>query len=289
MRKQTLGLVQMSMSKGMENNLNKALGFIEEASEKGAEIICLPELFTTRYFAQYEGERQEEKTLACMDTVPGKVTKTLAAMARKNGITLVGGSIYEVDDEQTYNTSTVFSDKGKLLGKYRKTHIPQDQYYFEKEYFEPGDIGFKVFETKQAKIASLICYDQWYPEAARCCALLGADIIFYPTAIGTVRGIQQTEGNWHRAWENVMRGHAIANSLVVAAVNRTGSEDRMRFWGGSFVIDAFGKTLKRAGNKEEVVICDIDLDHGKEVREGWHFFNNRRPECYNEIVEPFRK
>jgi agmatine deiminase len=204
-------------------------------------------------------------------------------------VALVGGSIYESDDDRTYNTSTVFSDKGKMLGKYRKTHIPQDQYYFEKEYFEPGDTGFAVFETDQARIASLICYDQWYPEAARCCALLGADVIFYPTAIGTVRGIQQTEGNWHRAWENVMRGHAIANSLVIAAVNRAGTEDRMRFWGGSFVIDAFGKTLRRAGSKEGVVICDIDLDHGQEVREGWRFFRNRRPECYGQIVEPLRK
>ncbi len=289
MRKLTLGLVQMSMSESTESNLDHALELIGSASEKGAEVVCLPELFTTRYFAQYEGEEQEELGLAYRDTIPGKTTRALAGAARKNDITLIGGSIYESDDDRTYNTSTVFSPKGKMLGKYRKTHIPQDQYYFEKEYFEPGDTGFKVFETDQAKVASLICYDQWYPEAARCCALLGADVIFCPTAIGTVKGIQQTEGNWHRAWENVMRGHAIANSLVVAAVNRSGIEDRMRFWGGSFAIDAFGKTLKRAGGKEEVMICDIDLDHGKEVREGWRFFRNRRPECYGEIVEPLRK
>jgi predicted amidohydrolase len=289
MRKLTLGLVQMSMSKDMENNLNHALDLIEIASERGAEVVCLPELFTTRYFAQYEGEAQEEMGLACMDTIPGKATKALAASARKNRISLIGGSIYESDDDQTFNTSVVFGNNGKMLGKYRKTHVPQDQYYFEKEYFEPGDTGFEVFETDQARIASLICYDQWYPEAARCCALLGADIIFYPTAIGTIKGIQQTEGNWHRAWEDVMRGHAIANSLVVAAVNRTGYEDRMRFWGGSFVIDAFGKTLKRAGSKEGVLVCDIDLDHGKEVREGWRFFRNRRPECYGKIVEPLRR
>ena len=289
MRKLTLGLVQMSMSESVESNLDRALELIEEASGRGAEIACLPELFTTRYFAQYEGEDQEEKGLACRDTVPGKVTKALAAAARRNGISLVGGSIFESDDDMTYNTSTVFSDSGKLLGKYRKTHIPQDQFYFEKEYFEPGDTGFVVFDTDQARIASLICYDQWYPEAARCCALLGAEVIFYPTAIGTVKGIRQAEGDWHRAWENVMRGHAIANSLVVAAVNRVGNEDRMRFWGGTFVIDAFGKTLKRAGSKEEVVICDVDLDHGKEVREGWRFFRNRRPECYGKIVEPLRR
>ena len=289
MRKLTLGLVQMSMSERMETNLDHALQLIESASGKGAEVVCLPDLFTTRYFAQYEGEQQDEMGLACRDTIPGKATKTLAASARKNNISLIGGSIYESDEDRTYNTSTVFSKKGKMLGKYRKTHIPQDQYYFEREYFEPGDSGFVAFETDKAKIASLICYDQWYPEAARCCALLGADVIFYPTAIGTVRGIRQTEGNWHTAWENVMRGHAIANSLVVAAVNRVGIEDRMRFWGGSFVIDAFGKTLKRAGSKEEVVICDIDLDHGKDVREGWRFFRNRRPECYGAIVEPLRK
>jgi len=278
----------MSMRKRMESNLDRALELVEEASGKGAEIVCLPELFTTRYFAQYEGERQEEKGLAFSDTIPGKVTRALAAAARRNKVALVGGSIYETDDDQTYNTSPVFSNKGRMLGKYRKTHIPQDQYYFEKEYFSPGDTGFQVFETDQAKIASLICYDQWYPEAARCCALLGADVIFYPTAIGTVKGVQQTEGNWHRAWENVMRGHAIANALVVASANRCGSEDRMRFWGGSFVVDAFGRTLERAGNKEGVLICGIDLDHGKEVREGWRFFRNRRPECYGKIVEPLR-
>jgi predicted amidohydrolase len=289
MRKLTLGLVQMSMSADADHNLNHALDLIEVASEKGAEIVCLPELFTTRYFAQYEGEEQEERGLAGTDTVPGKATKALAASARRNRITIIGGSIFESDDDRTFNTSAVFSDKGRLLGKYRKTHIPQDQYYFEKEYFEPGDTGFEVFDIGKAKVAPLICYDQWYPEAARCCSLLGADVIFYPTAIGTVKGIQQTEGNWHRAWENVMRGHAIANSLVVAAANRVGSEDRMRFWGGSFVIDAFGKTLARAGSKEEVLVCDIDLDHGKEVREGWRFFRNRRPECYGEIVKPLRK
>ncbi|MDD1744149.1 MAG: hypothetical protein LUO85_05940 [Methanomassiliicoccales archaeon] len=289
MRKLTLGLAQMTMSEGADANLDHAIELIEKASAGGAEVVCLPELFTTRYFAQYPGEEQDERGLACLDTIPGKATKALAAVARKRRIALIGGSIYESAGGCTFNTSTIFSNKGKLLGKYRKTHIPQDQYYFEKEYFEPGDTGFAVFETDQAKIAALICYDQWYPEAARCCALLGADVIFYPTAIGTVRGIEQSEGNWHRAWENVMRGHAIANSLVVAGVNRAGVEDRMRFWGGSFVIDAFGRTLKRAGSREEVVICDIDLDHGKEISEGWRFLRNRRPECYGKIVEPLRR
>jgi agmatine deiminase len=279
-----LGLVQMQMEDDLQSNIQHALSLVERAAAEGAQVVCLPELFTTRYFAQYESS-PEPPPSAVTDSVPGRVSAALSRCALDNGIVLVGGSIFESADGRTYNTSMVFDADGERLGKYRKTHIPQDQYYFEKEYFAPGDTGFQVFATRFGRIAPLICYDQGYPEAARACALGGADIIFYPTAIGTVKGIAQTEGNWHKAWENVMRGHAIANGIVVAGVNRAGREDRMRFWGGSFVIDAFGKTLKRAGSKEQVLVQQIDLDHGLGVREGWRFFHNRRPEMYGKLVE----
>jgi agmatine deiminase len=172
-----------------------------------------------------------------------------------------------------------------MLGKYRKIHIPHDENFFEQHYFTPGDLGFNVYKTDSGKIGTLICYDQWFPEAARTLALMGAEMVFYPTAIGLVRGMKQSEGDWQQAWENVMRGHAIANGMVVVAVNRAGNEDQMDFWGGSFVIDAFGKTLARAGCGEEVVMATVDLDHGRRVREGWRFFYNRRPEQYTKIVE----
>lgn len=279
-----LGLVQMQMEDDLQSNIQHALSLVERAADQGAELVCLPELFTTRYFAQYESS-PEPPPMAVTDTIPGIVSHALSACARQNRIVLVGGSIFERAGGRTYNTCMVFDADGSMLGTYRKTHIPQDQYYFEKEYFAPGDTGFQVFETRCGRIAPLICYDQWFPEAARICALQGAEIVLYPTAIGTVKGISQAEGDWHRAWENVMRGHAIANGMVVAGANRAGREDRMRFWGGSFVIDAFGKTLKRAGSKEQVLVQQIDLDHGLGVREGWRFFHNRRPEMYGRLVE----
>jgi len=280
----TLGLIQMSMAAEVDKNLAHAVEMIEIAAKKGADLVCLPELFTTKYFAQNEnpGGQRESKIL---DTIPGLVSKELSSCARKNGVVIIGGSIYEISSNNTYNTSTIFDQKGNMIGIYRKTHIPQDQYYYEQEYFAPGDTGFRVFETDFGKIGIMICYDQWFPEGARICALLGADMVFYPTAIGTVKGLRQSEGNWHRAWENVMRGHAIANGMIVAGVNRVGKEDLMDFWGGSFVIGAFGKTLKRAGKNEIVLICQVDLEHGRNVREGWRFLENRRPECYSRLVE----
>lgn len=282
-RKVRLGLLQMRMQERSEDNLAKGVGMIEEAAEAGANIVCLPELFTTKYFAQYESSGQVPPDI--LDTVPGKASETLSRAARKNGVVIVGGSVFEAAGDQLFNTSMVFDPQGKMLGLYRKTHIPQDQFYFEQQYFSPGDTGFKAFETEFGWISVMICYDQWFPEAARACALMGAEMVFYPTAIGTVDGIRQKEGNWHRAWENVMRGHAIANGMVVTGVNRAGREDRMSFWGGSFVVDAFGKTLRRAGRAETVLLVDVDLDHGREVREGWGFFRNRRPDCYSKLVE----
>jgi agmatine deiminase len=284
-----IGLVQMEMAISPEENISKAVRGIAKAAKRGANIVCLPELFTTRYFAQYEGkDLSEEERGAFLERIPGRVTDALCRSAIDNGVVVVGGSIYEKADDGLYNTSVVIDSDGTLLGTYRKTHIPHDENFYEQHYFKPGDTGFKVFDTRFGRISVLICYDQWFPEAARACALMGAEIIFYPTAIGLADGIEQKEGDWQKAWENVMRGHAIANNIVVAGVNRCGREDGMAFWGGSFVIDAFGRTMKRASNKETVVDQEIDLDHGAEVREGWGFFRNRRPECYSKLVEKVR-
>ncbi len=292
----TLGLIQMEMAPEPADNLAHALELVSQAAKKGASIVCLPELFTSPYFAQYEkGSPEGKKAEKYSEPVPGETSNALASCARKNKITLVGGSIYEQDPKtkKLYNTSAVFSPGGKMLGFYRKTHIPHDPNFWEQHYFEKGDTGFQVFEAPPApsapappvRISPLICYDQWYPESARICALLGADILFYPTAIGLVDGVRQAEGNWQEAWENVMRGHAIANNVIVAAVNRCGREGAMSFWGGSFVCDAFGKTLARAGAGEEVLLVPVDLAHSMMVREGWRFFYNRRPEMYGKLTE----
>jgi agmatine deiminase len=283
-RKLTVGLVQMRMSASFQANLSRALGLVEEAAREGAEVACLPELFTAPYFPQYEGGDGVGAS-DYTDTVPGRVTRELRRCAKAQGVAIIGGSVHESCGGRLYNTCPVIDAQGRLLGKYRKTHIPHDENFFEQHYFQPGDTGFKAFDLAGARVGALICFDQWFPEAARCLALEGAEVIFYPTAIGTVKGVRQREGDWHQAWENVMRGHAIANSLAVCAVNRCGAEDRMRFWGGSFVCDAFGRTLSRLGAGEGVLVQRVDLDHGAEVRQGWGFFRNRRPQCYRRLVE----
>ncbi len=284
----TLGLAQMEMHSEPSRNLDRAVEMIAEAKRMGADIVCLPELFISTYFAQYPNSDRIEMDRAPIEPVPGNTAERLAESARKNHVIVVGGSIYERDSAGLFNTCLTFDQDGRMLGKYRKVHIPHDENFFEQHYFTPGDLGFKVYDTDRGRIGTLICYDQWFPEAARINALMGAEMVFYPTAIGTVHGVEQAEGDWQQAWENVMRGHAIANGMVVAAVNRAGTEDQMDFWGGSFVIDAFGKTLVRAGNEEQVVTATIDLDHGRNVREGWRFFQNRRPEQYGRITDGSR-
>ena len=224
----TLGLIQMSVGDDREVNLSKALTMIEDAAKRGAKVICLPELFTTPYFPK------ERKSNSKPEKIPGPTTNFLSKAARKNNVAIIGGSIFETDGKRRYNTCVVFDQNGKILGKYRKVHIPEDEGFYEQDYFSPGN-SYKVFKTSYAKTGALICFDQWYPEAARAERLLGADVIVYPTAIGTISGIEQSEGNWREAWEGVQRGHAIANSVIVAAVNRVGIEKNTEFWGGSFV------------------------------------------------------
>jgi len=275
----------MSMSSDSEENGRKAIRMIYEASERGAQIVCLPELFTTLYFPREE--KIDASGLA--ETIPGKTTEILSKAAKEKNVVVVGGSIFEKEGGKFYNTSVVFDETGKIIGKYRKMHIPHDPLFYEKDYFEESKDGFKVFHTKYCTIGVLICYDQWFPEAARINALMGADLIFYPTAIGIPDGNAQEEGNWREAWTIVQRGHAVANSLVVAVVNRAGKEGNMNFFGGSFVSDQFGKILSEGGDKEKIIIAEIDLNLFKHVREGWRFFYNRRPESYKKLVENIRK
>lgn len=282
-RKVTLGLVQMVMTADPDENRARAAQLIRSAAKKGAEIVCLPELFTGPYFCAVESDPEADRYL---EPVPGQSTSVLSEAARENRVIVVGGSVYESSDRGRYNTAVMFDETGRNLGSYRKTHIPHDECFYEQGYFAPGDSGFKVFETARGKIAVLICYDQWFPEAARAVALAGADIVFYPTAIGNADHLQEEEGSWQEAWENVQRGHAIANGMVVAGVNRAGREGPLEFWGGSFICDAFGRTVARAGKDEEIVVGTVDLDHGTWVKEGWRFFYNRRPECYATLVDP---
>jgi predicted amidohydrolase len=275
-RRVSLGLVQMMMAEDRGANLRKAVEGVGEAARMGAQIVCLPELFAWRYFPT------TRRSMQTPVPVPGKESKALSEAAKKNGVVLVGGSIYEGAGRSAYNTCLVFDEKGRTVSKYRKVHIPQDEHYYEQDYFKPGDM-YSVVKTGRATVGSLICFDQWYPEAARVNRLMGAEIIFYPTAIGWVKGIDPVEGDWKNAWEAVQVGHAIANGVVVCAVNRVGTEGNTTFWGGSFVCDQFGKVLFRAGEEEGVYAVECDLELGRTVEEGWGFLRNRKSRTYSRI------
>lgn len=272
-----IGIIQMSMVEDQQKNLDKAVKMIGEAAKKGAQIVCLPELFSSLYFPK------EKESSVQAEPIPGPTSERLSKIAKQNKVVIVSGSIYEKDDDKSYNTSVVFDENGKIVGKYRKVHIPQDSGFYEQDYFDAGN-SYHVFDTKYGKIGVLICFDQWYPEPARVSKLMGADIIFYPTAIGTINGVEQTEGNWQEAWENVQKGHAIANSVIVATANRVGTEGDTNFWGGSFVVDQFGKTLVHADDTEGVYMATCDLNLAKDVEKGWGFLKNRRPDTYHRLV-----
>jgi predicted amidohydrolase len=274
----TIGLVQMQMTENKVKNLDRALDMIKEAARKGAQVVCLPELFTTLYFPQDKSSRERPAP------IPNSITRALSRASRENHIVLVGGSIYEKSSHKAYNTSVVFDHNGKILGKYRKVHIPQDPGFYEKDYFSSGN-RFTVFDTKFGKIGVLICFDQWYPEPPRILKLMGADMVFYPTAIGWVNGIEPIEGNWHEAWEKVQIGHSISNTIIVAAVNRVGTEKNTNFWGGSFVCDQFGKILAKGEDKEQLVVAKCDLGLAGKIEEGWGFLRNRTPSYYKRIVK----
>lgn len=276
-----LALAQFAMSTEPAENLKKAEKYILQAGKSAAQIVCLPELFRSPYFCK---EPQSNRDYA--ESLPGEIVPALSAIAAEAQIALVAGSVYErTSSGELFNTALVFNQKGELLGDYRKVHIPHDPAFFEMNYFKSGNQGFKVFDLGFAKISVLICFDQWFPEAARCCALQGAEILFYPTAIGTSTDIPQYEGDWQQAWETVQRGHAVANSVVVAAVNRVGTEGKSQFWGGSFVSNGFGKILVRGDNAEGLLLSEVDLGHSSFSRESWRFMHSRQPQNYGRITQ----
>jgi N-carbamoylputrescine amidase len=276
----------MSCGLGVDDNLQKALTLIGQAAQRGAQIICLQELFNSQYFCQ----KQDATIFDLAEPIPGPSTEALAAAARQHQVVIVG-SLFERRDAGVYhNTAVVLDADGSLLGTYRKMHIPDDPLYFEKYYFTPGDQGYRCFDTRYGRIGVLVCWDQWYPEGARLTALQGAKVLFYPTAIGWHPSEKAQYGTAQRdAWRTIQRAHAIANGVYVAAVNRVGhegpSEGGLEFWGSSFVSDPFGVVLSEASNnKEEILVAECDLAHLESVRRNWPFLRDRRIDSYGQIV-----
>jgi len=284
-----IGLIQTKVTKDLKHNINHAKKMVEDAAKKGAKIICLPELYKTPYFPQEQGV----DTSTFWERTKGESFEKFAPLAKKYKACIILPIFEQAANGKFYNSVVVVDDMGKILPTYRKLHIPHDPGFYEKDYFENGDQGYKVYKTKFGTFAVLICFDQWFPEAARMARLAGAQIIFYPTAIGDVIGYEHPN-DWHDAWETIQRGHAIANSVVVATVNRTGREGQTQFWGQSFVSDAWGKILKRAPkNSESVVVQDVDLEYNEFLSEGWGFMRNRRVDTYilhtDKLVEKSKK
>ncbi len=289
----TVALVQMSCGPDPAENLAKALDRVAEAAEKGAQVVCLPELFQTQYFCQ----REDAALFDLAETIPGPATEKLAAAAKKHKVVLIA-SLFEKRAPGVYhNTAAVFENDGSLRGIYRKMHIPDDPLYYEKYYFTPGDLGFKAFETSAGKLGTLVCWDQWYPEGARLTALQGASILFYPTAIGWHPAEKAEFGvAQHDAWRTIQRAHAIANGVYVAVVNRVGFEtgnirgneapgQGLEFWGQSFLCDPFGRILAEASSdQEETLLGEVDLRALEDVRRNWPFLRDRRIDAYGPIT-----
>jgi N-carbamoylputrescine amidase len=277
----------MSCTNSKEENFAKAIAKIREAASKGAQIVCLQELFTSLYFC--DTEDYEHFKLA--ESVPGPSTDKLSALANELGIVILA-SLFEKRTQGIYhNTTAVLDADGTYLGKYRKMHIPDDPSFYEKFYFTPGDLGYKVFKTKFATIGVLICWDQWYPEAARITALMGAEILFYPTAIGWATSQDEaTNTEQYGAWQTIQRSHAVANGIHVIGVNRVGFEQNgaMKFWGGSFIVNPLGTLLYEGSHdQEEVNVLEVDLEKTDSVRVHWPFFRDRRIDSYQPITKRF--
>jgi N-carbamoylputrescine amidase len=282
----TLGLVQMRCEPSREANLEKAIGRLHEVAKGGVQIACLPELFLSPYFCQ----REDPTLFDLAEPIPGPTSERLAQVARQTGMAIVA-SLFERRTPGVYhNTAIVLDADGTLLGLYRKMHIPDDPLYYEKYYFTPGDLGFRVFQTRFGRIGTLVCWDQWYPEAARLTSLRGADVLVYPTAIGWHPSEKAEFGTGqHQAWELIQRSHALANGVYVAAVNRVGkegpAETGLEFWGASFVSDPFGAVLRRASHdREELVVVECDLRKREDIRRHWPFLRDRRIDAYGDIT-----
>jgi len=284
-----LGLLQTHCLTGPETNLKRSLALAERAARQGANILCTQELFRSRYFCQSE----EHKNFALAETIPGPSTDAFCRLARKHGVVIIA-SLFEKRAAGVYhNTAAVIDADGSLLGIYRKMHIPDDPLFHEKFYFTPGDLGFKTWQTRFAKIGVLICWDQWFPEAARLTAMQGAEILFYPTAIGWHPREKAKYGSrQHEAWETIQRAHAVANGCYVAAVNRIGHEvlegvggDGIEFWGRSFVAGTTGEIIARAGpSAEEILVVPVDLAAVDTTRTHWPFLRDRRIDAYGDLT-----
>jgi N-carbamoylputrescine amidase len=273
-----VGLVQMTCGPEPEPNMEKAVARVREAARRGAQVVCLQELFRSQYFCQTE----DTELFKLAEPIPGPSTERLGALARELGVVVIA-SLFERRAPGLYhNTAVLLDADGTVAGKYRKMHIPDDPLYYEKFYFTPGDLGFSSHDTAYGKLGALVCWDQWFPEAARLTALSGAQFLFYPTAIGWLPD-EDEEMNQaqHGAWETIQRAHAIANGVYVVAVNRVGREGSLQFWGQSFVVDPFGRVVAKASaTEEEVLVVDCPLDAIERTRQNWPFLRDRRIESY---------
>lgn len=287
MKKVKVGLVQMSCTANVNSNIEKAINGIRETAASGAQIVCLQELFTSLYFCDVE----DYANFKLAEAIPGNTTNILGKLAKELNVVIIA-SLFEKRTEGIYhNTTAVLDADGTYLGKYRKMHIPDDPAFYEKFYFTPGDLGYKIFETKFAKIGVLICWDQWYPEAARITSLMGAEILFYPTAIGWATAQdEETNKEQYNAWQIMQRAHAVSNGVHVVSVNRVGFEQNgaMKFWGGSFVSNPFGNLLYLASHdNEENKVIELDLSKTDFYRTHWPFLRDRRIDSYQPITKRY--
>ena len=277
----TLGLIQQSRNKNLAQNLATTIQEIRKSVKLGAQIICLQELFRSRYFCQTENSNE----FKLAETIPGPTTEVLSKLAGELGVVIIS-PLFEKRTEGIYhNTAVVIDADGSIVGSYRKMHIPDDPYFYEKFYFTPGDTGFKSFPTRYGRVGILICWDQWFPEAARLVALSGAQLIFYPTAIGYQDRDLSELNKQIAAWETVQKAHAVSNGIFIAAVNRVGREDALKFWGRSFVCDPFGEVISQAGgNESENLVVECDLSKIVQTRQGWPFLRDRRIDAYQNLT-----
>ena len=286
-----VGLVQMGESADPNDNLARAVSFVEKAAGLGAEVICLPELFRSQYFCQ----REDAALFDLAEPLPGPSTQAIGKVARAKKVTVIAPVFERRAAGLYHNSAAIIDTDGTISGLYRKMHIPDDPAYYEKFYFTPGDLGFPAFDTPVGKVGTLICWDQWYPEGARLTALRGANVLFYPTAIGWHPHEKEIHGTEQRnAWQTIQRSHAIANGVYVAAVNRVGHEKPsddgagIEFWGSSFLCDPFGVvTAEGSTDREEVLIGEVDLARIEEVRRNWPFLRDRRIDAYAGIEQRF--
>jgi N-carbamoylputrescine amidase len=275
----TVGLVQMRCAEDVNENLQKAIRKIEAAADRGAQVVCLQELFRSQYFCQ----KEDIELFRLAETIPGESTEAIGEVARRKNVVVIA-SLFEKRAAGLYhNTAVIIDEKGEIAGKYRKMHIPDDPLYYEKFYFTPGDLGFQTHTTSRGKLGVLVCWDQWFPEAARLTALAGAQFLFYPTAIGWLPNEkEEMNAAQHSAWETIQRAHAIANGVYVVVVNRIGREGDLKFWGQSFVADPFGRIIAKASAEdEETLVVECPLDEIERTRQNWPFLRDRRIDAYD--------